>query len=131
MAECKVVRSGAAYEGKQGLTYLAGLTGETVGSHGISMTVLSLPDGKRAKAHLHRDIETAIYLIEGRTEMFSGPELEQHLVVEAGDYVYIPSNVAHLVLNRSGAPATALVAHTAASDQDGIVLLPELDELIP
>jgi uncharacterized RmlC-like cupin family protein len=33
-------------------------------------------------------------------------------------------------MNRSGATTTALVAHTAASDQHGIVLLPELDALI-
>ena len=128
---CRVVRSGAAYEGKQGLTYLRGLTGETVGSTGISMTVLTLPDGARAKTHLHQDVETAVYVIEGRAEMFYGPRLEEHLECESGDYVYIPAGIAHLVMNRSGAAATALVAHTAASDQQGIVLLPELDTLIP
>jgi uncharacterized RmlC-like cupin family protein len=128
---CRIVRSGDAYEGKQGLTYLRGLTGETVGSQGISMTVLVLPDGARAKTHLHQDVETAVYVIEGCAEMFYGARLEEHLDCGAGDYVYIPANVAHLVMNRSGAETTALVAHTAASDQEGIVLLPELDTLIP
>jgi uncharacterized RmlC-like cupin family protein len=128
---CRVVRSGDAYTGKQGLTYLRGLTGETVGSQGISMTVLTLPDGARAKTHLHEHVETAVYLIEGRAEMFYGPRLEEHLDCECGDYVYVPAGVAHLVMNRSGAGCTALVAHTAASDQEGIVLLPELDPLIP
>jgi len=128
---CRVVHSGPAYEGKQGFTYLRGLTGETVGSQGISMTVLTLPDGARAKTHLHQDVETAVYVIDGRAEMFYGPRLEAHLECASGDYVYIPADVAHLVLNRSGAAATALVAHTAASDQEGILLLPELDGLIP
>lgn len=128
---CRVVRSGPAYEGKQGLTYVRGLTGATVGAQGISMTVLTLADGARAKAHLHQDIETAIYMIDGRTETFYGPQLEERLEAVSGDYVYIPANIAHLVVNRSGAAATALIAHTAASDQDGIVLLPELDALIP
>ena len=108
---CRVVRSGAACEGKQGLTYLRGLTGETVGSHGISMTVLTLPDGARAKTHLHQDVETAVYVIEGRAEMFYGPRLEEHLEWESGDYVYIPADVAHLVMNRSGAAATSLSLH--------------------
>jgi uncharacterized RmlC-like cupin family protein len=36
----------------------------------------------------------------------------------------------HLVPNRSGAPCRALVAHSAADDQEGIVLLPELDALV-
>jgi uncharacterized RmlC-like cupin family protein len=33
-------------------------------------------------------------------------------------------------MNRSGRAATALVAHTSANDQAGIVLLPELDGLV-
>jgi uncharacterized RmlC-like cupin family protein len=129
-AGCRVIRSGNAYEGRQGLTYLAGLTGDSVGSAGISMTVLVLPDGARARTHLHRGIETAAYLIEGRAEMFYGDRLQEHVDVSAGDYVYIPPDVPHLVMNRSGASARALVAHTAPSDQDGIVLLPELDHLV-
>ena len=63
---CKVVASGDAYVGQQGFTYLGGLTGATVGSRGISMTVVTLPDGARAKTHLHRGIETADYVIEIR-----------------------------------------------------------------
>ena len=128
-ATCRVVRSGQAYEGAQGLTYLRGLTGETAGATGISMTVVVLPDGARAKTHLHRGIETAIYVISGSCEMYHGDRLQDHVDCRAGDYVYIPADVAHLVMNRSGAEATAVVAHTAPSDQDGIVLLPELDAL--
>jgi len=127
---CKVVRSGGAYVGHQGLTYLAGLTGETVGSRGISMTVVTLPDGARARTHLHRAIETAVYVIEGETEMYFGDALQESLVARAGEYVYIPADMPHLVINRSGASCRALVAHTAADDQEGIVLLPELDALV-
>lgn len=130
-ATCKVVRSGDAYQGKQGLTYLRGLTGDTVGSKNVCMTVLVVPDGARAKTHLHRGIETAVYIVDGRFEMFYGPRLTDHVEFGPGDYVYIPADIAHLVMNRSGAEATALVTHSAASDQDGIVMLPELDALIP
>ena len=129
-ATCRVVRSGDPYEGKQGLTYLTGLGGETVGSKAICMKVVVLPDGARAKTHLHRGIETAVYLIEGQAERFFGNRLEQHVDVAAADYVYIPPNVPHLVVNRSGREARALVAHTAADDQEGIELLPELDSLV-
>jgi uncharacterized RmlC-like cupin family protein len=129
-ATCRVVRSGAPYEGKQGLTYLTGLGGETVGSKAICMKVFVLPDGARAKTHLHHGIETAVYLIEGQAEMFFGNRLEQHVDVAEADYVYIPPDVPHLVVNRSGREARALVAHTAADDQEGIELLPELDSLV-
>ena len=127
---CRVIHSGEVYQGKQGLTYLRGLTGDTAGSSAICMTVLVLPDGARAKTHLHRGVETAVYVMEGSFECYFGPQLEDHIDFSAGDYVYIPANVAHQVMNRSGAPAKALVAHTAANDQEGIVLLPELDSVI-
>ncbi len=127
---CKLIPSGEAYTGKQGFTYLAGLTGASAGSRGICMTVLVLPDGARAKAHLHRGIETAVYVIEGEAEMYFGERLEELLRAKAGEYVYIPAGMPHLVLNRSGAPCRALVAHTGADDQAGIVLLPDLDALV-
>jgi uncharacterized RmlC-like cupin family protein len=127
---CKVIGSGDTYVGQQGFTYLAGLTGGTVGARGISMTVVLLPPGARARTHLHRDIETAVYVLEGETEMYYGPALEEVVSARAGEYVYIPADMPHLVLNRSGTPCRALVAHTAANDQEGIVLLPELDGLV-
>ena len=127
---CKVVRTGDPYVGQQGFTYLAGLTGGTAGSRGISMTVVLLPHGARAKTHLHKEIETAVYILEGETEMYFGPRLEELMLARAGEYGYIPPDMPHLVINRSGAPCRALVAHTAADDQEGIVLLPELDALV-
>ena len=127
---CKLIRAGEAYVGQQGFTYIAGLTGATAGARGLSMTVLPLPDGARAKTHLHRGIETAAYIIEGEVDMYYGERLEHFLQARAGEYVYGPADTPHLVLNRSGAPARAVVAHSAADDQEGIVLLPELDGLV-
>jgi uncharacterized RmlC-like cupin family protein len=71
-----------------------------------------------------------VYIIEGEAEMYFGDRLEQLLHARAGEYIYIPANMPHLVLNRSGAPCRALVAHSAADDQAGIVLLPDLDTLV-
>src|SRR5262245_42101687 len=127
MQQCKVIGSGAAYQGQQGLTYLAGLTGATAGSRAICMTLAVLPPGARAKTHLHRGIETAVYVIEGEAAMYFGERLEELLVGRAGEYMYVPADVPHLVMNRSGGVCRAIVAHTAADDQAGIVMLPALD----
>ena len=127
---CTVIRSGASYVGQQGFTYLAGLTATTAGSRALCMTLLTLPDGARAKTHLHQAIETAAYIIEGEIEMYFGERLQEVLHARSGEYVYVPANMPHLVINRSGAPCRALVAHSAADDQAGIVLLPDLDQLV-
>ena len=129
-SSCKVVRSGDEYVGRQGLTYLDGLTGDTVGSRGICMVVATLPPGARAKAHLHRAVETAVYVIEGEAATYFGDSLEHVAVARAGEYVYIPPDLPHLVVNRAGFTCRALVAHSAADDQAGIELMPELDVLV-
>jgi uncharacterized RmlC-like cupin family protein len=125
-----VIRSDATYRGQQGFDYAVGLTAATAGSTAICMTVVKLPPGARAKTHLHRGIETAVHVLEGETGMYYGEKLEEHVVMQAGDYCYVPADMPHLVFNESGAPCRAVVAHSAADDQQGILLLPELDALV-
>ena len=50
--------------------------------------------------------------------------------VKAGDQVFIPADVPHAPSNESGAPCTWIVVHSSGSDQDGLVMLPELDRLL-
>jgi uncharacterized RmlC-like cupin family protein len=128
-AICRVIPTGSAYQGRQGLTYLTGLTGATAQSRAICMSVLTLPPGARAKTHLHQGIETAVYVLDGDVEMFHGAKLEEHLKAGAGDFVYVPADVPHRVMNRSERACRALVAHSASDDQAGIVMLPDLDAM--
>ncbi|HRO11652.1 MAG TPA: cupin domain-containing protein [Amaricoccus sp.] len=129
---CRVLRPGRdSYAGRQGFTYTAGVSTETVGARGICMHLLTLQPGERARAHLHANHETAIYALEGESEMWYGDRLEQHAVVRAGEMVYIPAGVPHLPANRSGAPCTVVIARTDPNEQESVVLLPELDGLVP
>ena len=127
---CRVVTAGDPYVGRQNLSYVTGLTGQTVGSRGICMTVAALPPGARAKTHLHREIETAIYVLEGEAATYYGDALQHVALARAGEYVYIPADLPHLVINESSAVCRAVVTHTAADDQAGIELLPHLDTII-
>jgi uncharacterized RmlC-like cupin family protein len=130
MTTCRVIRPGAVFVGKQGLTYVTGLTGQTGGSTRICMTVATLPPGARARAHLHRGIETAAYVIDGQAVVRFGDRLEHGVTASAGEYSYIPPDVPHVVMNAGDVPCRAVIAHTAADDQEGIVLLPDLDGLV-
>ena len=94
------------------------------------MNVLPMPAGARAKVHYHDKIETIAYLLEGDCEVFFGDRLECVEAMVAGEQMYIPADVPHAPCNRSGAPCTWLVVHSSGSDQEGIVLLPELDKVL-
>jgi uncharacterized RmlC-like cupin family protein len=126
----RVVPCTQTYQGKQGFTYRAGASTETVGAASICMNVLPMPPGARARTHYHRNIETIAYLLEGVCTVRYGDRLEHAAKVSAGEQIYVPADVPHAPVNDSGAPCTWLVSHSSGSDQDGIVLLPALDALL-
>jgi uncharacterized RmlC-like cupin family protein len=130
-ATCTVVRAGASQEGKQGLTYFAGVSAENVGSRAICMQLLTIPPGGQAKPHLHAGHETALYVLQGRAEMRYGEGLNERLVVEAGDFLYIPAGMPHAPANLSSTePCVAIAARTDPNEQESVVLLPELEERV-
>jgi uncharacterized RmlC-like cupin family protein len=122
-AECKVIRGGAAFHGKQGLDYFSGISAETAGAHAICMHLLVMPAGASAKPHYHEAHETAIYMLEGAAEFRHGPNLEHCDRVQAGDFIYIPAGVPHQPYNPTDAPARALIARTDPNEQESVVLL--------
>jgi len=132
MPECRLVRAGEAYEGKQGLMYSVGISAETVGAKGIHMQIVTIPPGARAKAHKHASHETAIYALKGESATWYGERLEHHVVVKPGDFFYIPANVPHLPYNPSKTEdVVAIISRTDPNEQESVILLPELDKLHP
>jgi len=130
MDTCSVVRSGVTYRGRQGLDYDAGISNETAEAKALCLHRLTMPPGIRAKAHLHEDHESAIFVISGRGEFWWGPELEHHEVVEAGDFIHIPAGVPHLPANNGSEPMEVVIARTDPNEQESVVELPHLDALV-
>ncbi len=128
---CRIVRPGGTYDGKQGFSYFEGIAAETVGSSGICMHLLTIPPGGRAKAHKHASHETAIYMLSGEAHTWYGERLENHVIVRAGEMFYIPAGVPHLPANLSDQPASAVIARTDPNEQESVILLPELEALVP
>ena len=90
-----VIKPGQTYVGKQGFTYGAGASAETVGAKHICMNVLPMPPGARAKAHYHKGIETIAYMLTGECTVYYGDDLEQRVQVHTGDQVFVPVDLPH------------------------------------
>jgi uncharacterized RmlC-like cupin family protein len=129
MAECRLVRCGAGFRGKQSLDYFSGISAESTGAKAICMHLLELPPGASASPHYHEAHETAIVVLEGVAEMRHGPGLEQVMRTEAGDFVYIPAGVPHQPYNPTDRPVRAVVARTDPSEQESTVLLDDTEAL--
>jgi uncharacterized RmlC-like cupin family protein len=122
-----VVKPGKTYVGKQGVTYGAGASLETVGAQKVCMNVMPMPPGAKAKAHYHKGIETIAYMLTGECYVYYGDELQHRVLVQAGEQSFVPADMPHAPCNESGAPCTWIVVHSSGSDQEGIVMLPDLD----
>lgn len=123
-----VVKGGVAYRAEQGSDYLPGISSETVGARALWLGVVTMPPGKRTKAHVHERHETAFYMLSGdELEMWSGDELQFRDIVHPGDYLYIPANVLHIAVNRASKPAIFIGARNEPTAQESVVLFPDMD----
>jgi uncharacterized RmlC-like cupin family protein len=131
-SECRLLRAGEQFTGKQGLQYAVGISAESAGSQAIHMQLVNIPPGGRAKAHKHATHETAIYALSGESGVWYGERLEHHAVVKPGDFFYIPADVPHLPYNPSETdPVVAVIARTDPNEQESVMLLPELESIHP
>ena len=115
------LRPGHEVMTRQRLPYFIGISGKTVDSTGLSMHLVVLPAGAKAEAHIHVGYETGIYVLEGRVLTRWGSKLENEVVSEAGDFLFVPPGVPHEAVNLSSTEAArAVVARNDPAEQDKV-----------
>jgi uncharacterized RmlC-like cupin family protein len=128
-----VVRgSSDSYVSEQGPSYAPGVSAETVGATALFLGVVTMDAGARTKSHIHARHESAFYMVSGdEVEVCTGERLEHREFARPGDYIFVPPQVPHVVVNRSGTvPAVFVVARNEATAQESVIMLPELNSLV-
>ena len=116
------VRSHETIATKQNLPYYVGISTATAGAMGLSMNLVVIPPGGSPKAHYHKDFETAIYLLRGRVETQFGENLQESVIHEEGDFIFIPPGVPHKPVNLSDSePALAIVSRNDPNEHENVV----------
>jgi uncharacterized RmlC-like cupin family protein len=127
-----VVRGSSSYMSKQGSAYAPGISAETVGSEVVFLGMVTLPPEGRTKAHFHEFHESAFYLLSGEeVELCTGGRLEHREIARPGDYLFIPAKVPHVAVNRGKTPAVFIGVRNEPTAQESVIMLPELDALVP
>ena len=128
---CRVVREGMEHGGHYGASYTLGVTAETVGAKGLSLSAATLPPGARTKAHVHEH-ESAFYVISGEGDLYFGEQMEHREHVQAGNFFYVPDGVAHIFVNTSQSdPAVFIGGRTDPNMQEAFTPRADLDPLVP
>lgn len=89
----------------------------TTGAHNIYMGRFRVPPGARGRPHYHDGCESALYMLSGAIEISWGDSLQDSVVVEAGDMLYVPPRETHIVANLSDTkPAEYVVARDSPTE---------------
>ena len=127
---CIAIKPAGLSHSKQGHHVFEGISAQSAGSRALCMHVIAIPPGGRARAHLHEDHESAIYMARGDVVCWYGERLQHQFTVREGELAYVPAGVPHLPINASEhEPVTCIVARTDPNEQESVVLLPELEAL--
>jgi uncharacterized RmlC-like cupin family protein len=119
---CVIIRSGEHYDGRQGVSFTAGVSSQTAGAKALCLHLVMIPPGTRGMPHYHAEHESAIYTVSGETEVWHGPGLAQRTVVRAGDFMYVPPGTPHLPVNRGTVMSVSVVARTDPEEQESVVI---------
>jgi len=88
-----------------------GIDSETIGTPiKMSMARVVIPPGGRNQRHYHINTDTGAHVLKGRLKWLLGPDHEmEEIVVEAGDFVYVPRGEIHGLMNLSNTESAELV----------------------
>ena len=113
----KLVKPGEEHEVPRGILGGSEISQATTGATNIYMARFRVPAGARSRPHYHANCESALYMLSGSIEIRWGEHLEQALIVEPGDLLYVPPRETHIVVNRSDAePADYVVARDSPTE---------------
>lgn len=102
---------------RSGMRIQFGVSGGLSGSRRVFMTRQRIPPGMRSEPHVHTNCETAIFVLAGPVLMRHGPALEFAHRAESGDFLYVPADAPHQLVNPSDSEEAAVVLCRDAAEE--------------
>jgi uncharacterized RmlC-like cupin family protein len=116
----KLVKPGPDREVPRGIVGGSEVSQATTGATNIYMGKFRVPPGARSRPHYHAGCESSLYMLSGRIAIRWGEHLEETLVVEPGDLLYVPPRETHVVENLSDSEAAEYVVARDSPTEDSV-----------
>jgi uncharacterized RmlC-like cupin family protein len=113
----RVVKPGPDHGTARGVVGGSEVSASTVGAKSIFMGVFRVPPGGRSRPHYHDHCESCCYMLSGRMRISWGDRLQEQVVLEPHDLLYVPPHETHVLENLSDdEPAEYVVARNTATE---------------
>jgi len=102
------------------MTRAAAITHATAGANKLWAGTVDIHPNAKTGPHHHGELESVIYVLNGRARMRWGERLEFVAEAGPGDFIYVPPFVPHQEINASQDESLACVV--VRNDQEAIVV---------
>ncbi len=103
-----------------GMSRAAAITHARAGAEKLWAGTVSIQPNAKTGAHHHGDLESIIYVVEGRARMRWGEQLEFMAEAGPGDFIFVPPYVPHQEINAN--PDAPLFCVVVRSGQEPVVV---------
>ncbi len=108
-----------------GMTRAAAITHASAGASKIWAGTVAIQPNAKTGAHHHGELESIVYVVEGKARMRWGERLEYAAEAGPGDFIYVPPFVPHQEIN--AASDEKLTCVLVRNDQEPIVINLDLE----
>jgi len=118
----RVVKPGEDRNVSRGVVAGAEISQATAGAQNIYMGRFRVPPGAQSRPHYHEGCESAVYMLSGGLRVRWGDRLDEDLVLEPGDLVYVPPRETHVLENTSDSEPAEYVVARDSPHEDAVVV---------
>ena len=112
-----------------GMTRAAAINRATAGANKLWAGTVNIQPNAKTGAHHHGELESIIYVVNGRARMRWGEQLEFVAEAGPGDFIYVPPFVPHQEINAgTNEPLSCVLVR---SDQEPIVINLDIEPVEP
>jgi uncharacterized RmlC-like cupin family protein len=109
-----------------GMNRAEGCGAKTVGAEHIWVGHVHMDDGVRSGPHHHGEVESVIYIIDGKARFRFGDRLENTVEAEAGDFIFVPPYLVHQEINANSNAGIDMIV--SRSSQENVVVNVDVPE---
>jgi uncharacterized RmlC-like cupin family protein len=118
----RVVKPGPDRALPRGVVGGAEISQASAGAQNIYMAVFRVPAGTQSRPHYHENCESAVYMLSGALRVRWGDHLEQEVLLEPRDLIYVPPRETHVLENPSDSEAAEYVVARDSPLEDAVVV---------
>jgi uncharacterized RmlC-like cupin family protein len=132
MSEVRIVRSGDLDNWTAqtpGMLRRTAIDRASVGSEKLWVGVVTVDPTTSTGAHHHGDCDSVVCITSGRITIRWGDRLEKRAIADAGDFIFIPSQLVHQEVNDSDSvPVSSIVIRSGENIVENVVAADQVVE---